>query len=553
MTWKRSQSGFTLGYSPWPLSLGILLLGGLLVRGAIAAYLPLGLDEVYYYVYSHHLNWSYFDHPPLVALTTGMGWWLTGVLVPFTVRLGALVLYPLSLILLYLTAQRLYSTATGLLAVAITSIAPLLWITFGLLTAPDNSLIFFWSLALYVAAVEFLPPATTIARGGKATDYQPSWRLAVLGLLLGLAGLSKYHGFVLGAGILGFCLTRGPQRRALFSPWMALAVVLGLAVLAPLGWWNSQNDWISFRFHLGLRFEGGEAAVAEPYRLGDLAVTWLLGIVYLCPTLGLPLWWVTGRGLLNQVRCLLQPPLGPVEFYARDRQALILWASVPIALGMTLIGGQHHTFPAWPAPGFWGLSILLAEGMGHWRPRFRRRWLGGTAAAIATLSLIALLHLTLGILQKPSQYSLLGGFVSPEADGSTILLDIVQLRQRLADRPDLLQAMQSSTFVFTDEFYLAAYVDMAVQPLSNRPVTTFSQDPRGFAFWFNPADWVGADGLFVTLRSFHPNDDPTVPFNPFFEGLEPLGELTLTRGGAPTETLLIYRALTLTQPYSYPY
>jgi len=38
-----------------------------------------GFDEAYYYLYSLHLDWSYFDHPVLVALT-GFGPWVTGVI-----------------------------------------------------------------------------------------------------------------------------------------------------------------------------------------------------------------------------------------------------------------------------------------------------------------------------------------------------------------------------------------------------------------------------------------------------------------------------------------
>lgn len=48
-----------------------LLIGGLLFRVVIAVWLYPGFDEAYYYLYTLHLDLSYFDHPPLVALTTG--------------------------------------------------------------------------------------------------------------------------------------------------------------------------------------------------------------------------------------------------------------------------------------------------------------------------------------------------------------------------------------------------------------------------------------------------------------------------------------------------
>jgi 4-amino-4-deoxy-L-arabinose transferase-like glycosyltransferase len=547
-----------------------LLLGGLLVRIWVAWHLPVGFDEVYYYVYSRHLSWSYFDHPAMVALTTGLGWWLTGTIAPFTLRWGALLLYPLSLGLLYLTGRRLYDDRTGTLAVAIATLAPLLWLAFGTLTAPDNGLMLFWSLSLYIAAVEFLPPPARVRSG--RWQYHPSWRLGLLGVTLGLAVLSKYHGFVLVLGLAGFTLTRRPLWRVWRSPWLAAAIALFLLTLTPLWWWNSQHDWISFRFHLLMRFEGGEPS---PFRPLDVIGTWLLGIAYLFPSVGFPLWWATGRSLWRQAIFLIQPPWSLQERFERDRQALILWVSLPLALGFTLLGGKQAIYPAWPAPGFWGLTLLLAAMASQWRGKTIRRWLVSSGGIIAALITIALLHLSLGILQQPSDYALFGGFVPAEQDGSTALLDTGQLRKRLAATPQLLQAVQQADFVFTDEFYLSAYVDMAIHPLSANPITCFSQDPRGFVFWYDPTEWLGQNAVYVTLASLHPigtegtvdeaegtvdeaegtvdEAEAIAEYAPYFETVTPLGGIPLTRGGTPTETVLFFSAETFQEAYPYPY
>ena len=39
-----------------------------LVRIIAAVTVDLGNDEVYYLTYAQHLQWNYFDHPPMVAL-----------------------------------------------------------------------------------------------------------------------------------------------------------------------------------------------------------------------------------------------------------------------------------------------------------------------------------------------------------------------------------------------------------------------------------------------------------------------------------------------------
>ncbi|HEY9888224.1 MAG TPA: glycosyltransferase family 39 protein [Candidatus Obscuribacterales bacterium] len=527
--------------------------GGLAARLLVALLLPVGFDEAYYYLYSRHLAWSYFDHPLMVALTTGLGWWPTGIIAPVTLRLGALLLYTLSLGLLYLTARHLFDEKTGILTIAIATIAPIFWLAFGVLTSPDNGLILFWTLTLWLAAQEFVPPATHRRALHASTSYEPSYRLALIGLTVGLACLSKYHGFILGAGLVGFCLTSDRTRKALWSPWLALGFLLFGLALAPLWGWNSQNEWFSFRFHLFLRFDSG-ADAPNPYRVGDAVVTWLLGILYLCPTIGLPLWWCAGRSLWRTVGDRLVPALSEGERIAGDRTALILWISLPIALGFTLLGGKQAIYPAWPVPGFWGLTLLLAHRATDWRSRLVRRWLGGTALFLTPLVLVALLHLTLGLLQKPSVFAPWGGLVPVAQDGSTALLPVGQLRSRFAQQPDLMAALATADFVFTDEFYLSGYVDMALYPLGGKPITCFSQDPRGFAFWATPQTWVGQTALYVTLASLHRDRAALIAeFQSYFASLEPLGELPLTRGGAVTDTVLVYRTTAMQRPYPYPY
>ena len=232
-----------------------LLAGGLGFRGAIAAFLPLGFDEAYYFLYTRHLNWSYFDHPLAVALSTGAGVWLTGSISPLTIRLGALVLFTASLWLLYETGRWLFGARAGWLTCAIASLCPLFFFTFGTLTAPDNALIFFWSAALLLCAREFF-----LAEGAA---YRPTARLAAIGLIVGLACLSKYHGFLLGLSLVGFCLASPDRRPALRSPWFVLGALFWAIALLPILYWNSQHDWISFRFQLGDRF----SAEANGYSL----------------------------------------------------------------------------------------------------------------------------------------------------------------------------------------------------------------------------------------------------------------------------------------------
>ncbi|OKH45948.1 4-amino-4-deoxy-L-arabinose transferase [Phormidium tenue NIES-30] len=530
-----------------------LVLGGLLYRAIVALWLFPGFDEAYYYLYSRYLSLSYFDHPPMVAITTGIGWWLTGIISPFTIRLGALLLYCLSLGLLYLAATRLFSAAVGQMTVAIVTLIPLFNIGFGILTSPDNGLILFWSATLLVAAWEFFPHSGRI-EDPMAKAYVPTWRIVLLGLTVALAGLSKYHGFVLGMSLVGFCAAYRPYRAALRSPWTLLALGVFILTLFPLWYWNSQNDWISFRFQLGMRFDGGTES--SGFSLGQMVGYWLLSNVYLFPLIGFPLWWVAARQSAKQAMFWRSPSLGDHEVQEHYKQGFVLWLSLPIMLLFTLLGGKQQILPAWPAPGYWGIAILLAAQVLVWRrdrPRLIRRWLWGSGLFLGSLSMVALLHLKLGVLQKPSTYALFGGLVPVEQDGSTELIDTSQLKRRFADIPEIRAALDEVGFVFTNEYYLGGYFAMAIHPLVDLPVTAFSQDARGFAYWFNPQDWVGQDGLYMTLNRFAQDDEIVVGYRPLFDSIEPLGTVPLMRGGEVTETIHVYRASNLRQAYQYPY
>ncbi len=531
----------------------LLLLGGLLFRCIVAFCLYPGFDEAYYYLYSIHLDWSYFDHPVLVALTTGLGPWLTGEVSQFTIRLGTLILYTGSLVLLYLTSAKLFSQKAARLTLAIATIIPMFQVGFGILTLPDSPLMFFWTASLYCAACEFFGQPSTQEYSLLESDqsrpfvsYQPSYRLSYLGILIGLACLGKYHGFVLGFGLVAFCLTSPRHRSALLSPWAWLGLGLFIVTIFPIWFWNIQHDWVSFGFQL----ERG--VPRRSYKLLNVVIVFLTELAYLFPTLGLPLWWVSLRSLRDRTTQLFSKKSLTYQGDVQEKQWMILWVSLPLTLGFTLMGGYQQILPTWPMPGFWGITLLLGQQAVSWQQQSRRwvrRWLHGSGIVIGTSLLLALLHVTTGTLQKPSQYALMGGFWPPKDDPSTQLIDIQQLRRGFAESPALSAALQNSSFVFSNGYYLGGPIGMALTPLFQTPITCFCDDVRGFAFWSKPDQWLGKDGLYITLSRFHRKKELTDSYRPYFSSLQEIGTVPIRRGGAVTEIIYVYQAKKLLKPY----
>src|ERR1700685_2788119 len=97
------------------------------VRFVCVARLPLGNGEAYYYSWSRFLDWSYYDHPPLVAwmvrLTTELGQ------SPAAVRLGPVLCSAVFGLLLFRLATRLFGPRAAFLSLVLVTAIPVFLIS----------------------------------------------------------------------------------------------------------------------------------------------------------------------------------------------------------------------------------------------------------------------------------------------------------------------------------------------------------------------------------------------------------------------------------------
>ncbi|MCA6574319.1 MAG: glycosyltransferase family 39 protein [Pseudanabaena sp. M57BS1SP1A06MG] len=535
-----------------------ILLWGFLFRATSAIYLNTGFDEAYYYLYTQNLDWSYFDHPPLVALTTGIGVWLTGAVTPFTIRIGSVLFYTGTLIFSYLTSKRLFGDRAATLTLGILTTIPIFQIAFGILTLPDNALMFFWSASLYVAATEFFPSSNLY----DDKPYQPTYRLAIIAILVGLAFLGKYHGVILGGGLVLFCLLSPRHRCALFSIWTLAAITLFTITISPVLFWNAQHEFASFRF------QSGRAVPSQGYNFEGLLVTFLVALGYLFPTFGFPLWWTSFRTLGELVQ-FSNRRLRGIQNEALEKEnldlellyqkrLLILCISMPIFCGFTFMGGFIQILPSWHMPGFFGATLLLGERAALIqikRPKFIRNWLWGSGIVILPLLLIGLLHVHMGLAQKGGDAAIAGGFWEAKDDPSTQMIDILQLRQAFVDSPKLKEELQKADFVFSNSFFVAGQVGMAIEPLGKK-VTCFDSDLRGFAYWSKAQEFVGKTSLFISSEQFMKDErfpDPLAKYQDYFQSLEKLADIHIKRGGQTVQIFPVYRTSPMLKPYPRPY
>ena len=225
---------------------------------ALGFSIEFSVDEAHYALYAQHLAWSYFDHPPLVG-------WIQWPLVSLTsseglIRIVPELLWVLSCLLVYqvtleihhfiqgrnagyLTSSLPSANTCGLMAVLAIIAAPMPHVlAIGLL--PDT-LLAPLSLGLMYMALRWL-----------IQDHFTLGDWIVTGILLGLAGLSKYTAVFTAFALLLVLISA--RRKSFISKigfWLALAIAL--IFISPVLYWNWINDWISFKYQIA-HGSGGE-------------------------------------------------------------------------------------------------------------------------------------------------------------------------------------------------------------------------------------------------------------------------------------------------------
>lgn len=180
-------------------------------------------DEAYYWLWSKYLAWGYFDHPPMVALFIAGGDRL--IHHDIGVRFFFILANAATIYLLYLLIQ---PVKLRLFYLVIISITPLL--ALGFFAVPDIPLLFF-AVCFYMAYKNYLQQDSLCAA-------------ILLGITMALMLYSKYHGLLVIFFVLLSDLTL-LKRKSYY-----ITCAIGLILFLPHFWWQWQNNFPTFRFHL---------------------------------------------------------------------------------------------------------------------------------------------------------------------------------------------------------------------------------------------------------------------------------------------------------------
>ena len=472
-----------------------LLAASVLVRAPLAALLPLSGDEAYYWDCSRHLDWSYFDQPPLAI-------W---AMIPFRALLGETALAVraptlLSTVLIGHFLERLVRRLGGGLRHAAAA--------FGLLHA--TPLFFFGSgyastdAAMIGAYLGATWAAVAIAEG----ERRAWWGL---GVALGVGFLGKFP-IVVALAVL-WPILRQPQARAdLRTATPYLAALLALCLTAPVWIWSARNGWDDLAFQLRRVPTGFEPTnVLGLWSASALMVTPFLAVA-------MALAWGRSRRLggagWRTFRVASAAPLAFFSLVALRGHVGLHWAAPSLVLGVVPL-----VLIAFP----WRRALVTAGAV------------TGSAAVLALLSVaaapgpwlaaeIALRELT----GKPDKIELGDLFGVEEV--------AAEVTRRL--RPGETASSERYSAVHRVAFVTGGRVPVRLALL------TRGRHGLGSLYWYRPEDFLGHDVLFFTDRDTL-EERLAARFD---EVREDLPRLEVRAGGRVLRTVRFYRCHNLHSP-----
>ena len=344
--WKKPEFVFTA-------LLGFFFL----FRLFIITQLDLIDDEAYHWSWTMRPDWSYFDHPGMVA-------WIQWPFIhllgnePWVLRLPGVLIFAGCIYIIYVLAKQSFNISVARYVAILMFLIPL-WSFASLGLMPDLPMTFFWLLLALLFWQSVRPDE-------KRWSLAKSWIL--IGLAMGFGMNSKLSCCLIGLGMGLYLLLTPSVRKHLLSPWPYVGVLITLLMMFPILYWNSENEWASFVFQFYRRHKES-AGFSFSRWLQFWGYQWL----FMSPPVYILLIWSLIRGFKKTastaqrfISCLALPAL--VIFYQQplfadfkphwSGPAYLLLVIPSVSLFFELQSFAKKIYK-WTALSFFGLIYLL--------------------------------------------------------------------------------------------------------------------------------------------------------------------------------------------------
>ncbi|MEN3013354.1 MAG: glycosyltransferase family 39 protein [Endomicrobiia bacterium] len=191
-------------------------------------------DESHYWQYSQYLDFSYYDHPPLVGYLIYLSTKILGNNL-YAVRIPAILCFFVSLIYFYKLIKEIWNEKTAFYSSLLLSFVPVVFVG-SIITLPDAPLGMFWMSYMFYF-YKFISTYNT-------------WFLYICGVIFGFALLSKYNAIFLFISSMIIFLSKKELRRYFLKKDFYYSYLLSVVIFSPVILWNITHKFASFNYQL---------------------------------------------------------------------------------------------------------------------------------------------------------------------------------------------------------------------------------------------------------------------------------------------------------------
>ncbi len=476
----------------------VVLLATTLLHIVIAVTAPVSGDEAYYWDCSRHLDWSYFDQPPLVI-------W---AMIPFRAILGETALAVrapailaslfIALTLLPVTRRLGGGPREAGVAYLLLHATPLVFLGSSY-ASTDVAMIAAYTMATWAAMA--------VADG----DLRGWWGF---GLAIGLGFLAKFP-MVLALAAIGAAVIWGEGKRHLRRATPYLAAALAFACTAPVWIWGAIHNWDNITFQLEGRHHS--AGFTLKYLGEYLGANLLLLSPPLAVALGAA-WWIARRRPAPAWRVAVVSALTPLAFFG-------------------LLALRSRMAPHWGTPGL----VVAAAMLVLLTFRFKRALvISGVVVGLAlSATVLAIVAFPEKLLEIQWTYGGRSGRVSTSSAAAIIGND--EISREIAARLEPGEIFASSSYTNTHLFGFLSGGAMETR-LANVNIGL-----HGLAslYWHEPTELVGRDFLFV---AHDPWGNLHEPLAEIFAHVEEEPAIEIRRRGRLIRSMRVLRCRDLLNP-----
>lgn len=484
-----------------------------IIRLVFAWSIELGNDEVYYRIFALFPDWSYFDHPPLVAWLIRLTTFGAEVAPEVLVRLGAVIIGGINTYLIYKITKCIASERAGYIAAILYTGSIYCSIIVGTFIMPDTPLSLFWLLSL-LCFVKILPKQNL--------NYSHGLMLSA-GVCIGLAMLSKYTGAYLWGAAGLYILIFNRKWLTKWSLWVS--ALISIIIFLPVIIWNVDNNFITFTFH-GARV-GGEGGINGLYVGRELMggifynnpVNWVVAVVAVIA-------WFRGR-----------------KYISYELFYLLTIFSIPMIALFLGISLTSETLPHWAAPAYFALIILASSYLNSLKNK-------GLSVAISSSTLMLIIGIV-GVIEINTGFISLDTETDPYRKGRTdFTLDMygwgrggekfAELRANDSMMPKNAPLIQ---YGWDDAAHVANYFAL---PLGMRTLTIGNLGSTHYWEWINrrSGGFKVGDSVYLVVSSRYALN-PNELYGKDFNSIASADTIKISRCGEHVYNFYVYRLLGL--------